>query len=224
MRMKPTLRGRWRAGARALALLAQLLLPPLVSAQVLVDRIVARIENDIITLSDLRETERVQMLLEGKPETQDQILQRVIEQWIIRTEMDTAGFPEPSEEAVARAITRVQSRFASKEAFDARLAELRLTRQDVVRVMTAQLRALRYVDYKLRGVSQPGPEQVREYFERELIPALQKKGETLPEFDDVEPQIRELLTQRELTARAERWLQETKARLRIETMGGVKSP
>jgi len=40
----------------------------------------------------------------------------------------------------------------------------------------------------------------------------------------VEGQIRELLTQREISARAAKWLEETRARLRIEIAGKKNTP
>src|SRR5438876_11782062 len=69
-------------------------------AQEVVDRIVARVENDVILWSDVRALARYQQFLDGKSESDDQILDRLIDQWIVRTEADASHSPPPSEAAV----------------------------------------------------------------------------------------------------------------------------
>jgi hypothetical protein len=48
------------------------------------------------------------------------------------------------------------------------------------------------------------------------LPELARKNQPTPGLADVEGQIRELLTQRAITDLATKWLEETKARLKIE--------
>ncbi len=62
-----------------------------------VDRIAARVENDIILLSDIRALSRYQQFVDGKSESDAQILDRLIDQWIVRIEAGVARFPRPSE-------------------------------------------------------------------------------------------------------------------------------
>jgi len=51
-----------------------------------IDRMVARIENDVILLSDIRLLASYQLLVDGKSETDADILDRLIDQWIVRNE------------------------------------------------------------------------------------------------------------------------------------------
>src|SRR5258706_9081959 len=61
-----------------------------------VDRIVARIEGDIILLSQMRELGAFQQLVEGKSETVAGLLAELIEQWMLQNEATEARFPEPA--------------------------------------------------------------------------------------------------------------------------------
>jgi hypothetical protein len=45
---------------------------------------------------------------------------------------------------------------------------------------------------------------------------LKARGETVPALEDVEDTIREVLIQRAISDRAAKWLEETRARLRID--------
>ena len=65
--------------------------------QEVVDRIVARVENDIILQSDVQELKEYQELVDGKSESESAILDRLIDQWIVRSEAELSRFPEPKE-------------------------------------------------------------------------------------------------------------------------------
>ena len=67
------------------------------SAQELIDRIAARVENDIILLSDVRHLGRYQMLVDGKSESEAQLLDRLIDQWVVQNEADASRFPRPTD-------------------------------------------------------------------------------------------------------------------------------
>ncbi len=185
--------------------------------QRVVDRIVARIENDILTLSELRELGGFQQLLEGRAASEDQLLRQLVEQWITATEAAAARFPQPSEADVNGELERVEKQFSSPEAYRARLRELGLSAESVRRLVERQLYLAGYLDYKFRPAAQVKATQVAQYYSEELAAQLAARGQPVPPLPDVQDKIRELLTQREITARATRWLDEMRSRLRIET-------
>jgi hypothetical protein len=92
----------------------------------------------------------------------------------------------------------------------------------------------RYLDYKFRPLVQIQSADIESYYQKDLLPELAKKnqlnsgglqvparpagGESAPRLADVEGEIRELLTQRGITDLATKWLDETKARLKIEVI------
>ena len=56
----------------------------------------ARIEGDIILESQVRELAAFQQLVEGRAETDDQLLSELIEQWVVQTEATASHFPQPA--------------------------------------------------------------------------------------------------------------------------------
>src|SRR5215467_10967018 len=74
----------------SMTVLLWLLASPWLCAQEVIDRIVARVENDVILLSDVRLLARYQLLVDGKSESDAEILDRLIDQWIVRTEATVA--------------------------------------------------------------------------------------------------------------------------------------
>src|SRR5947209_12869625 len=81
---------------------------PSLCAQEVIDRIVARVESDVILLSDVHLLTRYQLLVEGKSESDAVILERLIDQWIVRNEATIARTPQPSDAEIDRGLERLQ--------------------------------------------------------------------------------------------------------------------
>jgi len=185
-----------------------------------VDRIVARIEGDVILQSQVRELGAFQQLIEGHAETDDKLLNELIEQWVVSTEASTSHFPEPAQSEVDREMTRLQGNFSSSESFSARLHELGLTSSQVREMLNRQIYVERYLDYKFRTSVQVDSSQIDAYYQKQLLPELAKKNEPAPGRRAVEEQIREVLVQRGISDLTAKWLDETKSRLKIEIAPG----
>jgi hypothetical protein len=181
-----------------------------------VDRIVARVEHDIITLSEMRELAAYQQLLDGRSEAENQLRSELIEQWVVNNEASAAHFPPPADSEVDREIGRIASRFPSTAAFQQRLAALGLTMQALRRIVTRQIYLARYLDYKFRSAIQIDEAKIEAYYRDQLVPALEAKKEQVPPLDEVRQQIREVLMEQGVNERAASWFDETKSRLKIE--------
>jgi peptidyl-prolyl cis-trans isomerase SurA len=191
-----------------------------------VDRIVARIEGDIILLSQVRELGAFQQLVEGKAESDDRLLAELIEQWIVDTEATESRFPQPAQSEVDRELARLAAQVGSQDAYTGKLRELGLAATQVRQLLARQIYIERYIDYKFRPSVQIKSEDVQNYYQKELLPELARKNqaEPAPRLVDVGGQILELLTQRAITDLATKWLEDTKSRLKIEiTMPDGKS-
>ena len=193
---------------------------PLSGNAVVVDGIATRIEDDIITESEVRELSAFQMLVEGHAAPRNKVLDELIDQWIIRTEANAALFPHPADSEVDHELERLQQRFKSAEAFHARLHELGLDEAAVRRLLRQELFFARFLDYRFRPTEQVARKQIEDYYHQDLASQLAARGQPLPPLEEVESQIREVLTQREISDRATRWLDDSKSRLKIDVSPG----
>ena len=181
-----------------------------------VDRIVARIEGDIILQSQVRELGAFQQLVEGKAESDEKLVEELIEQWVVETEATASHFPQPAQSEVDRELARLREASASPEKYASRLNELGLSADEVRQLLSRQIYVERYVDYKFRPSVQIEPADIDAYYKKELLPELAKKNEPAPARAEVEEQIRELLIQRGISDLTVKWLDDTKSRLKIE--------
>jgi parvulin-like peptidyl-prolyl isomerase len=209
---------------RALILAALLAAGSAAAMQRVVDRIVARVEGDILTLSEVRELGRFQQLVEGRAAPDEKLLGQLIEQWIVASEAEAARFPKPAQAEVDRELERLQQQLGSAEALRSRMRELELTGSMARRLLARQLWLARYLDYKFRPAAQVEEAEIERYYRGELTPQLLARGRAVPPLDQVREPIREVLIQREVSARASRWLDETRSRLRIEIEPGGAAP
>ncbi|HVH72446.1 MAG TPA: hypothetical protein VNB49_15235 [Candidatus Dormibacteraeota bacterium] len=206
-----------RLGIRGIYLLAAIaIVSGSLVAQEVVDRIVARVENDVILRSDVRALGRYQQFLDGKRETDDQILDRLIDQWIVRTEADASQSPRPSEADVDRSLSRIRNSFASEQEYEARRKQAGLTEQDVRAMVSSELYLSNYLDSRFRPAVQIDPEDVENFHKNAVVPRAKARGMEPPTLDAARDSIQEALIQNGINQQAEQWLKESRLRLHIE--------
>jgi hypothetical protein len=193
--------------------------PPAVSGDSrIVDGIAARIEDDIITESEVRELERFQILVDGKSRPRGEVLEELENQWILRGEASAVKFPEPSKDDVERSYAQFTRQFGPPEEYAKRCTAAGVTDSAVHRLIQQQLYLSRFVDYRFRPAAQIDQKQIEDYYSQEFAPQLKQRGESVPPLDDVEETIREVLVQRAINSLSAKWLDDTRARLRIDVL------
>jgi hypothetical protein len=181
-----------------------------------IDGVAARIEDDIVTESEVHELGAFQKLVDGKSKPREELLRELADQWLIRNEAMTAKYGQPSASDVDRAYAEFVKQFPTPEEFEKRCAEVGLTEAAVRRLIAQQLYLSRFIDYRFRPEAQVSDEQVDAYYQNEFAPQLKARNESVPPLDDVEDTIREVLIQRAISDRATKWLDDTRDRLRID--------
>ncbi|MGB9069566.1 MAG: hypothetical protein WCC21_13440, partial [Candidatus Acidiferrales bacterium] len=101
--------------------------PPTAPEGQVVDGVAARIEDDIILESEVRELGAFQKLVDGKEKPRDELIRELADQWVVRGEIETAKYPPPSATDVDRAYSQLAAQFGSPEEFARRCAAVGLT-------------------------------------------------------------------------------------------------
>jgi hypothetical protein len=181
-----------------------------------IDGVAARIEDDIITESEVRELAAFQQLVDGKSKSRTEILTELGDQWMIRSEANTAKYPEPSSADLDRAYAEFVKQFPSAEDFKRRCADAGLSEPAVRRLVQQQLYLARFIDYRFRPAAQITDQQVADYYREEFVPQLKARNADVPPLDEVDDTIREVLIQRAINDRAQKFLDENRGRLKID--------
>src|SRR5580658_5282628 len=185
-------------------------------AQEVVDRIVARVENDIILLSDVRELKEYQELVNGKSESESAIVDRLIDQWIVRSEAQLSRFPEPKEEEIDREVSRVVKSFSSAEEYEARKKQSGLSDAEIRKIVAAQLYLSNYLDSRFRPSVQIDEKAIEAFYQNAVVPRAKARGQEPPTLDASRDIIQDALVQSDITEQADRWLKESRDRLHVQ--------
>lgn len=184
--------------------------------QEVVDRIVARVENDIILLSDIQGLGRYQELVDGKSESESAILDRLIDQWIVRSEAEVSRFPQPDDAEIDRGVSRVVKSFGSPEEYEVRKRQSGLSDAHVRKIVAAQLYLSNYLDSRFRPSAQIDEKAIEDFYQKAVVPRAKARGQEPPTLDASRDIIQEALVQNDINEQADRWLKESRARLHVQ--------
>lgn len=180
-----------------------------------IDGIAARIENDVVTESEVRQLEEYQRLVDGQAQSRGEVIQELVDQWIVRAEAATTNFPHPAADDVAQEYQALVKQFASPDKLQKRMSDVGLAAGEVRQLLEHQLYYTRFLNYKFHAAAEVTSAQIEAYYQKDFTADVEKRGLAVPPLDKVEAQIRELLTQEAINEKAAQWLAEAKAKLKI---------
>jgi hypothetical protein len=149
---------------------------PRASSLEIIDRIMAVVGGQPITLSDVQAATVFGLVPPAPPATPDPLsyaVDRLIERVLIMTEVDRYQPPEPAPEAVAERLTAIQQKVGTPQAFDAALRNTGLTIDQVRRDIRDDLRMQTYLNQRF-GTADP-PTRAR--LEAEWVASLRRRTE-----------------------------------------------
>lgn len=198
------------------------------SAQV-VDRMVAVVNKRVILESELDQTVRLEFLMAGKPldkateadrmATLDRLIDRsLLDQQAVRTEMLD---PEPQE--LADKVTEIRRQLPgaqTEEGWHNILNDYGLTQQDVEENLKSQMRILRLIDMRFRGLVRVDPSAIETYYNQTLLPQLKAHGAATPPLNEVSQKIEQILVEQGIDEMLARWMDTLRGQAHIEKMIG----
>jgi len=137
---------------------------------------------------------------------------------VLGREGETGNFPKPSDAEVQAAFDRWEANFPSAANRKAKLESLGLDDSIVKRQLRIQIYLASFIEYRFRPGVEITDKAVSDYYQTELATELMKKKETAPPLSGVTNNIRELLTEKEVSRRSDEWIADARSRLRIDVV------
>jgi peptidyl-prolyl cis-trans isomerase SurA len=214
-----------------LLLSAILLAPERGSAQV-IDRIIATVNGHVILQSDWDEALCYEALLTNRTLAQftdddrRAVLDRLIDQELLREQMKSADFPHATDAEVAARVADARKQYpeaASNEAWHALLARYHFTEKDLLVRVRQQIDVMRLVDARLRPAVQIDSKSIEAYYRDQFVPKLKQSGASAVPLADVSAKIRELLTEQKVSELLVSWLQTLRSEGQVHIPGVTSS-
>jgi peptidyl-prolyl cis-trans isomerase SurA len=188
---------------------------PAPAAEVL-DRIVATVNGHVILQSDWDEALCYEALLSNRTLAQftdddrRAVLDRLIDQELLREQMNSAGFVHASDAEVDSRLAEARKLYpqaASPQQWQALLAQYHLSDTDLRARIRTQIDLMRLVDARLRPAVQIDSKSVEAYYRDQFVPKLKQSGAADVPLAEVSSKIREVLTQQKVSELLVSWLQ-----------------
>ncbi len=207
---------------------------PKISAQEIVDKTVATIEDgvgkpELITYTDLLWQLALQPNASLTPPSSEDLniaLQLLINQRLIALEAERLPRSEPTDDEVKAKIQDVLSNFPSTAEFERRLRIVgfdSVKDDNFVRMMAQRVKIEKYLDFRFRSFVVITPEDEAKYYTGVFLPDFRKRfpGVLVPEFDEKRAEIDKIITEERVAGDIETFLDEAKRRAEIIVLSEV---
>jgi len=204
--------------ASAFCLLFSVCLGPL-SAEI-IDRIAITVGNQVITESQVDEEIRITAFLNREKldinaSARKQAATRLIEQALVKREMDLSRYPLPDLSDAGAALEGVKATYSNEAEYAAALESYGIHEDDLTRRLLWQFTLLRFIDYRFRPGIQIPDADVQTYYRQQVSSWEQKGVKTIPGLEDSRDQIEEILTQKRIDQALDQWMADTRKQVPV---------
>jgi hypothetical protein len=204
---------------------------PAAPSGVVLDRVVAVVNNQAILASDLDEEMRLAILDPGRAGlgvlTRQRALEQLISRALIQQQIreEDAQAAEPAQAEVDARLVEIRKEVpacvrencASDAGWKAFLAAHGLTTERVESYLRYRVEILRFIELRFRQGIRIAPEEIEAYYRGTLLPQF-KAGEAAPPLEQVAPRIEEILLQRQVNALFDGWLKNLRKQGDVEVL------
>jgi peptidyl-prolyl cis-trans isomerase SurA len=201
------------------------------SSSMVIDRVIAVVNNHAILASDLQDEVQLSVLdssrSQGDNASPQQVLEQLISQTLIEQQIrqeDTSAInPEQSEidtrlkEIRNQLPACVQYNCSTDEGWKTFLDKRGLTPAQVDTYMRHRIQILRFIELRFRQGISISQKEVASYYNEKLLPQY-SSGSSIPTLDQVAPRIQEILLQQQVNLLFDDWLQNMRKQGDVEIL------
>ena len=226
MRIRPLPHGR---GSVIFPIFLVFLFPCFLFSEI-IDRIAITVANQVITESQIDDEIRVTAFLNRdqldlSASAKEQAAARLVEQALIKREMDLSRYPLPEVSDAGESLQSLKAMYPSDKAFQDALQAYGITADELTRRLWWQLTLLRFIDYRFRPGIQIPPADVQAYYRQQVSEWQQKGIKPIPTLEESRDQIEEILTQKRIDQALDQWINDTEKQVTITYLDpGLRAP
>ena len=191
------------------------------------DRVVASVDYQAITDSDVDSEYRLEQFFDGKPptappdaETREAVRDRLIDQVLLTQEAEKPDVKYSPEETPAQSLEDVQKLFGSETAFKAAMNAVGMTREQILQKLDTRQKILSLINHRLGPEAVVERAEIEKYYNEKFLPEFKKQNDgTPPALREVARSIREILVQQKVNDLLEDWLRDLRSGHRVQTYG-----
>jgi peptidyl-prolyl cis-trans isomerase SurA len=216
------------------AMTSQASAPVALSEGVLIDRLVAVVNGDVLLESDIdeeRRFEEIQPLRAAADFTREKIIERLVDRELILQQAALQPEDAVSDKELDAQLDTVrkgiaackQDKCETDEGWKKFLGDHGFSVEEFRSRWRLRMELLKFIVERFQNGVKVSDDQVKTYYEKTMLPEYTKRHVTPPPMEVIKKQIEEVLLQQEVTALLQDWLKSLRAQgsVRIITPGEV---
>ena len=177
----------------------------------IVDRIAATIGSEVIAESQVELQIRIAAFIDGmepdySPEHKRKVLDSLIDQVLIRREIEFTRFPKPEPDQVAPLLKQVKARFAGEDDWREGLNKSGIAEAQLEAQLTWQVTMLRFIEYRFQPSVQVTNSELRQEYRRQTAAWREKNKTEPPPMEQMQPELEKIVRQRLVDSAMDSWL------------------
>jgi parvulin-like peptidyl-prolyl isomerase len=199
-----------------------------------IDSVVVTVNNKPIFRSDWDEAVCYELFMQRKSVAQvtdaDRVtaLQRLIDRQLLKAQMGNSQALQPSVEDLQNDVAKLRAQLPEgkdDQSWQKMLASYGLSDELLKTHLRTEVLVMNFVEVRLRPNVHIEPAEIETYYKNQLLPDLEKAGGgKWVSFHEVEPRIRELLTQQHMDELLDAWLHNLRQQAEIRTIIPIPAP
>jgi len=183
----------------------------------LIDRVLAVVGTDIITLSDARAVATLGLYdVAGAKDPTAAALEYLINRTLMLDDVNRYTAPEPDSTAIAARLERLKARFSSPADFEAALAGTAMTEERLRSFVRDNLRIEGAIEQRFGGAAMPTEEEITRYYQ-EHQETFARDGR-VPPLEEIRAEVIERASAARREALVSDWIERLKRRTEITVL------
>ena len=201
---------------------------------VLLDRVIAVVNGDVILESDVdeeRRYEEIQPYREAGTFSRDKAIQRLIDRVLILQQAELQPEDKVSDEELHSQLATLRKDIPACKQYNCEsdpgwkkyLADHGFTVDEFDERWRQRMELLKFIEMRFRAGITISDDQVKTYYEKTMLPEYAQRNVTPPKLDTISKRIEEVLLQQQVSSLLQDWLKSLRAQgsVRIVSPGEV---
>jgi hypothetical protein len=204
---------------RMARVVAMLLAAGLLTAEI-IDRIVATVGHEVITQAQVNEELRVTAFINRAPleysaAAQRQAADRLVEQALVRREMELSRYPLPKPDDVEAYRLEIVKRYGSEDAFRAAMKRYELNAGILNTHLSLQLTMLRFLDFRFRPEIDVSNRDIEDAYQLHVEAWKRSNTGTPPTLDALRESLQKQIYDERINSAFSRWIEEARKQVSV---------
>ncbi len=189
-----------------------------------IDRLLAAVNGKVITESDLNLARNLNVLVGfGKTApaiSRQEEIDRLINREILRQELENFPLQPEDQGRAERRMEELKQGYAEIGGINYVLRRLGLQEPEIEAYLQLQVSMLRFIELRFRPFVNVTEDEIRKYYDEQLVPRMQESGSPIPTLDEVSAQIEDVIIEDKVGREMDEWISDLRRNSRIEFFAG----